>query len=100
MATIDELKDEIRALQKEKEPYKKQLRELLKQRNDELSVEKKQELAEDIKSVRKAISDNNDQILEKDKQITADKEKDASKERQIAADKEYRLKRGEQPLHR
>ena len=100
MATIDELKDEIRALQKKKEPYKKQLHELLKQRNDELSVEKKQELAEDIKSVRKAISDNNDQILEKDKQITADKEKDASKERQIAADKEYRLKRGEQPLHR
>lgn len=73
MATIDELKDEIRALQKENESYKKQLRELQNQRNDEVIVEKKQELADDIKFVRKMI-------LEKDKQIT-------SKERQI----EYRL---------
>ena len=77
-----------------------QLIELKSQRNDELSVEKKQELADDIKSIRTKINGNDELIITKEKQILADKQKEASKERQIAADKEYRLKRGEQPLHR
>jgi uncharacterized protein YydD (DUF2326 family) len=100
MATIDELKDEIRELQKKYESYKEQLRELQNQRNDEVSVEKKQGLADDIKFVRKMILEKDKQITSKERQITADKEKEAADSRQIAADKEYRLQRGEQPLHR
>ena len=94
MTTMEQLNNEIRALQDKNVLWETQLTELLRKRRiEELEADQKQELADDIKSVRKTISDNNDQILENKKQITA-------KERQIAADKEYRLKRGEQPLHR
>ena len=79
ITTIDELKDEIRALQKENDPFKKQLAELLKQRNDGLSVQKKQELADEIKSIRTTISENNQLMIIKEKQIL----------------ERYRLERGE-----
>ena len=99
MATIDQLYLDIRALLDKNVGLEAQLTEFKSQRNDGLSVEKKQELADEINSIRTKISGNDELIITKEKQIAADKEKDASKERQIAADKEYRLKRGEQPLH-
>ena len=102
MTTIDHLNDDIRALLDKNVGLEMQLIELKSQRNDELSVEKKQELADDIKSIRTKINGNDELIITKEKQIladkqkeAADKQKEASKERQIAADKEYRLKRGE-----
>ncbi len=107
MTTIEQLKDEIRALQDKNVLWETQLTELLRKRRLEvLDADQRQELADDIKSVRKTISDNNDQILEKDKQITADKQKEAAdkqkeavkeieKARQITLDKQYRLERGE-----
>ena len=69
--TIEKLKDEILELDKKNVPHMEHLAELLKQRNDDLGVIKSQELEEDIRSVRKTISNNNDRILEKEKQITA-----------------------------
>ena len=93
MTTIEQLNKEIRALQDKNVLWEAQLTELKSQRNDELSVEKKQDLADEIKINRTSISDNNAQILVKEKQIL-------EKEKQITADKEYRVKRGEQPLHR
>ena len=116
---MEQLNNEIRALQDKNVLWETQLTELLRKRRiEELDADQKQELADDIKSVRKTISDNNDQILEKEKQITADKQKEAAdkqkeaadkqkeaadkktaieieKARQITADKQYRLERGE-----
>ena len=117
MLTIDELNNEILTLQNENDPYKKQLTKLLrKQSTEQLTAEQKGELADEIKSVRTTISENNqiiiqnkkqitarerqiaadketnkNQITEKAKQITADKEKDAARERQIATDKETNM---------
>jgi len=103
MTTIEQLIDEIRALQIKVDEFETQLTNLLNEGIEGTIAEQKQLM---IKYFGDRISDINNQILvkdkliaakeiEKDKQITAEKEKEAEKEKQITADKQYRLERGE-----
>ena len=93
MATIDQLNNEVRAMQKKIDDWETQLTGILLQGSEGMNAEQKRDADAKIEFFSERIRANDTLILEKDKQITADKQKDA-------ADKEYRLKRGEQPLHR
>jgi hypothetical protein len=81
MATIEQLNDEIRALQKKVVDWETQLVKLLDEGTDGLTTEQKQNVATKIKLFGDWISDNNKIILEMQKR-TAAKEK-------------HRLERGE-----
>ena len=73
MSTIEELNNEIRTLQDENNPYKKQLTKLLLKQTTEqqLDAEQERKLDDQIKIFDKRISDNNQLILQNKKQITA-----------------------------
>ena len=81
MSTIDELNNEILTLRKKNDPWEEKLLALVQQSTEHLTAKQKRRLDDEIKSVRTTISENNQIILQKEKQITA-------RERQIAADKE------------
>jgi hypothetical protein len=72
MSTIDELNNEILTLQNENDPNKKQLTILLLKRStEELNAEQERKLDDEIKEIRRSISENNQIIIEKLKQINA-----------------------------
>ena len=88
MSTINELNEEIRTWQNENNTYKEQLTKLLLKRSTEqqLDSDQKQELADDIKSVRTTISENKQLILQNKKLITAqtvEKEKRDTLDKQL-----------------
>ena len=95
MSTIDELNSKIRMLEGESNVYKEQLTTLhLKQSTEHVTAEQER-LDDHIKFVRISISENNKKIselnqiiLQKERQIAADKEKDA-------ANAKFRAERGE-----
>ena len=101
MVTIVKLEDEIRALEKENKPITKHFFELLHQRrkNNGLSIEKQQELSNDITLLSTQILLKDEQILIKEKQITAIMQKETAIMQNNTARNKSRLKRGEQPLH-
>lgn len=79
MSTIDGLINEILTLRKKNDPWEKKLLALVEQRTEQLTAEQKRELDVEIDKVDKRISENNQSIIEKEKQITADKERDAAR---------------------
>ena len=79
MSTIDGLINEILTLRKKNDPWEKKLLALVEQRTKQLTAEQKRELDVEIDKVDKRISENNQSIIEKEKQITADKERDAAR---------------------
>ena len=92
MATVNPLKNEILELQKENDPYKKQLTALLlKQSTEQLNAEQKRELAANIQVVNSRISENNQLILVKENQILVKENQILESKKQIAADKQIQL---------
>ena len=93
MTTIEQLNNEIRALQKQVVDWEKQLTNLLNEGIEGMNTEQKQLMIKYL----------GDRILEKDKLIAAKEivkdnviaAKEIEKDKQITADKQYRLERGE-----
>ncbi len=89
MSTIDQLNNEILELRKKNDPLETKLTAFLLKRDTQvLNAKQKQELDDDIKSIRSTISENNQIIIAKENQKT-------EIQRQITADKKYRAERGE-----
>ena len=100
MPTIDELYNDVLQLEQKSNPWEEKLLALVQQSNEHLNAEQKRELTNEIKIVRNTISEynrniseKNQMIIAKERQIATHKETNLAKERQITAQIEEQEKR-------
>ena len=95
MPTIDELYNDVLQLEQKSNPWEEKLLALVQQSNEHLNAEQKRELTNEIKIVRNTISEYNQRIILKERQIAAqieEKEKRDTSDNQLQNNLELLLR--------